>query len=58
MATDNKSNTNSGMTVDEVISIIKAVSDSNIENFEYTSGDNEPVRREPSDGDLLAYRPS
>ena len=39
MATDNKSNTNSGMTVDEVISIIKAVSDSNIENFEYTSGD-------------------
>jgi acetyl-CoA carboxylase biotin carboxyl carrier protein len=39
MATDNKSNTSSGMTVHEVISIIKAVSDSNIENFEFTQGD-------------------
>lgn len=39
MATDNKSNTSSGMTVHEVISIIKAVSDSNIETFEFTQGD-------------------
>jgi len=39
MATDNKSNPSSGMTVHEVISIIKAVSDSNIENFEFTQGD-------------------
>jgi len=39
MATENKSNTSSGMTVDEVISIIKAVSDSNVENFEFTQGE-------------------
>lgn len=38
MATENK-NTNSGMSVDEVISIIKAVSESGVENFEFSQGD-------------------
>lgn len=38
MATDNKANS-TGMTVDEVISIIKAVSESGVENFEFNQGD-------------------
>lgn len=38
MATDNK-NISGNMSVEDVISIIKAVSDSDLENFEFSQGD-------------------